>query len=373
MFGQLRRSLHVHQNKEMFEFTHDFCKKYLTPELVSKMDKDNKADPELIKELFNNGFMGLEIDEKYGGQNLNFTSAITAIDVFAQYCPSIAVMVDVQNTLTIPIFNKYGSDHVKQEFLPRMATTSLAAFGLSEPGSGSDAFALKSTAEKHGDSYILNGTKLWITNGAEADVFLIFANEDPSKGYKGISCFAVHKEQGIKVMKKEDKLGIRASSTAMLAFDDLKIPKSQLVGKSGHGYKYAIDTLNAGRIGIAAQMNGIGLGALNNALPYTTERQQFGKAVSDFQGMQFQFADAYAEYLPIAQLTYTAAHLYEQGEDIQMMGAVCKLKSAQMAESLASKSIEWVGGVGFTKEYPIEKFYRDAKIGSIYEGIPKLT
>ena len=368
MIKALKRSLHLHQNPEMHAFTNDFCKVYLKPELVSKMDRESKVDENLIKQLFKNGFMGLEIAEKYGGQEMTFTTAITCIDVFAQYCPSIAVMVDVQNTLVIPIFNKYGSEYVKDTFLPKLASESLGAFGLSEPQSGSDAFALKSTATKSGDYYTLNGTKMWITNGAEADIFLIFANEDPSKGYKGISCFAVHKDQGIKVIKKEDKLGIRASSTAMLAFDDIKIPKNQLVGKAGDGYKYAIGTLNAGRIGIAAQMIGIGLGALNNSIPYTTERQQFGQAVSNFQGMQFQYANAYAEYLSIAQLTYTAAHLLEQNKDIQMMGAVCKLKSAEMAESLSSQAIEWTGGVGFTKDYPLEKFYRDSKIGSIYEG-----
>eukprot|EP00835_Amoeboradix_gromovi_P002749 NODE_162_length_16547_cov_0.334326.p3 type:complete len:372 gc:universal NODE_162_length_16547_cov_0.334326:13319-14434(+) len=369
MLTFLKRRLHLYQNKDMLEFTHDFCKKYLSFEMVSKMDKASEMDPNLIKHLFDNGFMGLEIPEKHGGQDLTFTSAITAIDVFAQYCPSVAVMMDVQNTLVIPIFKKYASDKIKDEFLPKLATSSLGAFGLSEPGSGSDAFALKTSATKRGDYYIINGTKLWITNGAEADIFLVFANEDFQKGYKGISCFAVHKDQGIKIVKKEDKLGIRSSSTAMLAFDDLKIHKSQLVGTSGHGYKYAIETLNAGRIGIAAQMIGIGLGALNNSIPYTTQRTQFGKPICDFQGLQFQFANAYSDYLPIAQLTYNAAHMYEQGQDVQMIGAVCKLKSAQMAESLASQAIEWVGGVGFTKDLVLEKFYRDAKIGSIYEGI----
>eukprot|EP00834_Sanchytrium_tribonematis_P004076 NODE_183_length_13752_cov_1.079103.p1 type:complete len:421 gc:universal NODE_183_length_13752_cov_1.079103:12163-13425(+) len=357
-----------HQNKDMFQFTHDFCKKYLTPQLVTQMDQNNKADPTLIKHLFQNGFMSLEIPSDYQGQSLSFTSAITAIDVFAQYCPSIAVMVDVQNTLVIPIFNKFGSDKVKNEFLPLLATKSLGAFGLSEPSSGSDAFSLKSTAKKHKDYYILNGTKCWITNGSEADIFLVFANQDPSKGYKGISCFAVHKNQGIQVLKKEDKLGIRASSTAVLAFDDIKIPSHQLIGKEGDGYKYAIQTLNAGRIGIAAQMIGIGYGALQHSMQYTLDRSQFNTKISDFQGMQFQMADLFSEYLQIAQLTYLGAHCYEQGEDIQLMGAVCKLKSCQMAEKLASQGIEMMGGVGFTKDYPLEKFYRDAKIGAIYEG-----
>lgn len=314
--------------------------------------------------------MGIEIPEEYGGAGCSFTSAIIAVEEISRVDPSVAVLVDVHNTLVNTVVRHHGSDAIKEKWLPGLAQTKVGSFCLTEPGAGSDAFGLQTTAklDPSGDFYVLNGTKMWISNSGEAETFLVFANVDPSKGYKGITCFAVSKDMGVEIMKKEEKLGIRASSTCVLNFDDIKVPKENVVGEVGKGYKIAIQILNEGRIGIAAQMIGLAQGAFERALPYTYQRKQFGKAVGDFQGMGFQFADIHTQIEAAKLMTYNAARLKEEGREFTKEAAMAKYFASVVAQRAAGSAIEWCGGVGFTRDTGIEKYWRDSKIGAIYEG-----
>jgi alkylation response protein AidB-like acyl-CoA dehydrogenase len=315
--------------------------------------------------------MGVEIPQKWDGSGMSFTQSCIVIEELAKVDPAIAVIVDIQNTLINNILMKHGSQLQKEYWLPKLATSTLGAFALSESGSGSDAFAMKTKAERSSDGsyFTINGSKLWISNSLEAGVFLVFANADFSKGYKGITAFIVPKDtNGLIVGKKEDKLGIRASSTCELSLEDCKIPAENMLGEYGKGYKIAIGALNEGRIGIAAQMVGLARGCFDESMRYMRQRKQFGTLISDFQGMKFQYAQAFAEIEAARVLTYNAARLKDSGGDYIRESAIAKLYSSQIAQKVSSLAIDWVGGVGFTKEFAIEKFYRDSKIGTIYEG-----
>ncbi|KAG5457333.1 MAG: acyl-CoA dehydrogenase/oxidase [Olpidium bornovanus] len=293
--------------------------------------------------------MGIETGSNFGGSNASFMSAILVIEELAKVDPSVSVICDVQNTLVNTLIRKYGNSDIQQRYLPRLATDTVGCFCLSEAGAGSDAFSLKTRAEKKGNSYVINGSKMWITNSYEADIFLVFANVDPSQGYKGISCFVLEKDMGVKVAKKEIKLGIKASSTCALSFDDVEVPAANVLGEGGKGYKYAIEILNEGRIGIAAQMIGAAQGAFDHALPYMFERKQFGQSIADFQGLQHQYAQVAVEIEAARLLTYNAARLKEGGSNFVKEAAMAKLFASQVAEKAASQAIEWVGGVGFTR------------------------
>ncbi len=337
--------------------------------LVNKMDEESQMPESLIKKLFEMGLMGIETPEKYGGTGSTFTMACLAVEELGRVDGSVSVLVDVQNTLTTNAFLKWGTETQKEKYLGRMAKDCVGAYALSESGSGSDAFALKLKAEQKGDKFILNGTKLWITNAAHANVFICFANVDFSKGYKGITAFIVERSfPGFKVGKKEDKLGIRASSTCELLFENCEVPLANVLGEVGKGYKIAIETLNEGRIGIGAQMVGIAQGAYEATLNYIKSREQFGKKLSDFQGVQFQLAEMRLSLEAARLMVYNAARLKDSGKDFVESAAMAKLYSSRAAEKISSMAIDLFGGNGFTKEYPVEKFWRDSKIGQIYEG-----
>jgi alkylation response protein AidB-like acyl-CoA dehydrogenase len=336
---------------------------------VHAMDAAQQMDPELLPQLFEMGIMGIEIDEAHGGAGLDFFTSILVIEEAAKVDPSVSVLVDVQNTLVINAIKKWASKDIQDRFLPRMAADTVGAYALSESSSGSDAFALRCKATADGDDWVLNGNKLWITNGNEAGLFLVFANTDFDKGYRGITCFLVEKgQQGFTVGKKEDKLGIRASSTCELIFENVRVSAANVVGPVGVGYKVAIETLNEGRIGIGAQMVGLAQGALDATIAYVQERQQFGKPLSSFQAVQHQIAQMATEIEAARLMVYNAARLKDAGEDFLRQAAMAKLLSSQVAERVASKCVELHGGNGFTTEYPVAKFFRDSKIGSIYEG-----
>ncbi|ORY30557.1 acyl-CoA dehydrogenase/oxidase [Naematelia encephala] len=335
---------------------------------VSAMDEKEEMDPAIIKGLFDNGLMGIETPADFGGSEMSFTGAIIAVEELARVDPSVAVLADVHNTLVNSVLRLYGNDHVKERWLPGLATEKVGSFCLSEPAAGSDAFALQTTAKKDGDHYILNGSKAWISNSGEADTFLVFANVDPSKGYKGITCFGMDKADGVEIAKKEKKLGIRASSTCVLSFDDVRLPKENIVGEVGKGYKYAIEILNEGRIGIAAQMIGLAQGAFDHAVTYAYQRKQFGKFIGDNQAMGHQFADMAIKIEAARLLTYNAARLKEEGRPFTQEAAMAKYFASNVAQEAAGQAIEWCGGVGFTRDLPVEKFWRDSKIGAIYEG-----
>ncbi len=336
---------------------------------VHEMDEAAKLDKDLIKQFFDMGFMGIEIPEEYQGGGGSFFMSIVAIEQISRVDASVGVFMDVQNTLVNNAFLNWGSDDVKKRFLPQLATEKVGAYCLSEAGSGSDAFALKCAAKEDGDDYILNGTKLWITNAKEADIFLIFATVDPSAGYKGITAFIVERGmEGFTISKKENKLGIRASSTCELLLEDVRVPKENILGEVGKGYKVAIETLNEGRIGIGAQMIGIAQGAFDAAISYTKERKQFGKAIADFQGVQFQLSEMATQLEMARLLVYNAARLKEAGQPFLKEAAMAKYYSAEVAEKVSSMAVDLYGGFGYVKEYPVEKYYRDAKIGKIYEG-----
>jgi butyryl-CoA dehydrogenase len=337
--------------------------------LRTEMDEAAAMNPALVKKFFEMGLMGIESPERYGGAGSTFTMACLAVEELGRVDASCSVLVDVQNTLVTNAFLRWGNDAVKERYLPRLARESVGAYALSESSSGSDAFALKLRAEARGDVYVLNGHKLWITNGAEASVFLVFANIDTTQGYKGITCFVVEKgTAGFKIGKKEDKLGIRASSTCELIFENCEIPKSQILGEPGKGYKIAIETLNEGRIGIGAQMLGIAQGAYEATLNYVKSREQFGKTISHFQAVQFQLAEMRVRLETTRLAVYNAARLKDAGQDFIEAAAIAKLYSSRAAEQICSLAVDLFGGNGFTREYPVEKFYRDAKIGQIYEG-----
>jgi alkylation response protein AidB-like acyl-CoA dehydrogenase len=314
--------------------------------------------------------MGIEIPEEYGGSGMNFTSAIIAIEELARVDPSVSVLVDVHNTLVNTAVMKHGTADIHRKWLPQLSSGTVGSFCLSEPASGSDAFALQTKAEKTADGYKINGSKMWITNSMEAGFFIVFANLDPSKGYRGITAFIVEKDTpGFSIAKKEKKLGIRASSTCVLNFDDVEIPKANLLGEEGKGYKIAISILNEGRIGIAAQMTGLALGAWENAAGYVwNDRKQFGQLIGTFQGMQHQLAQSYTEIAAARALVYNAARKKEAGQDFVMDAAMAKLYASQVAGRVAGSAVEWMGGMGFVREGIAEKMFRDSKIGAIYEG-----
>ena len=346
----------------------DFAKSSIGP-LVNEMDEQAKLNPGLIKEFFEMGLMGIDIPEKYSGGGGTFMMSVVAIEQISRVDASAGVFMDVQNTLVNNAFVNYASDFLKDKYLPQLATEKVGAYCLSEAGSGSDAFALKCSAKEEDDHFVLNGAKLWITNANEADIFLVFANVNPELGYKGITAFVVERDfEGFSVSKKEDKMGIRASSTCEILLEDCKVPKNNILGEYGKGYKVAIETLNEGRIGIGAQMVGIAQGAFDAAVDYIKQRKQFGKAISEFQGVQFQLARMATDIETARLLVYNAARMKMAGQPFLKEAAMAKFYSSEVAERVASMSIDLFGGNGYVKEYPVEKFYRDAKIGKIYEG-----
>ena len=337
--------------------------------LVRQMDEDAKMPRTLIDHLFDLGVMGIEIPEQYGGGGGRFFHSVMAVEALSRVDPSLGVLVDVQNTLVINALLRWASDDIKRRYLPQLASRCVGAYALSEAGSGSDAFALATRAVARDDEFVLTGRKLWITNGNEADLFIVFANVNPEAGYRGITAFLVERGfPGFAVGKKEDKLGIRASSTCELLFDECRVPATNVLGSVGQGYKVAIETLNEGRIGIGAQMIGLAQGALEHAVRYTKERKQFGRTIAEFQGVQFQLARAATELEAARLLVYNAARLRDAGKPFLHEAAMCKIFSSEVAEHVTSLAINLFGGYGFTKDYPVEKLYRDAKIGQIYEG-----
>lgn len=347
---------------------YEFADKEVRP-LSREMDEHAKMSRELISKLFDLGVMGIEIPESFGGAGASFFHSVLAVESLSRVDPSVGVLVDVQNTLVINALVRWGSDEIKQRFLPKMAASTIGAYCLSEAGSGSDAFALTTRGVESGDGYRITGRKLWITNGNEADLFIVFANLNPEAGYRGITAFLVERgTPGFTVGKKEDKLGIRASSTCELLFEDCIVPKANILGEVGKGYKVAIETLNEGRIGIGAQMVGLAQGALDHTVKYVKERKQFGKTIADFQGVQFQLARMAIEVETSRLLVYNAARLRDAGLPFLQEAAMCKIVSSEVAESVTSMAVNLFGGYGFVKDYPVEKLYRDAKIGQIYEG-----
>jgi alkylation response protein AidB-like acyl-CoA dehydrogenase len=336
---------------------------------VKQMEEAGRLDKSLIESCFELGLMGIEVPETLGGAGGSLFMVALAVEEISKVDASAAILVDVQNTLVNYPVNRYGSDHIKSTYLPRLTGGTVGAYALSEPGSGSDAFGMTSRAEQRGDKWILSGRKMWITNGAEAQIYVVFANANPGAGYKGITAFIVERDfPGFAVGKKEDKLGIRASSTTELILDNVEVPAANVLGPVGQGYKIAIETLNEGRIGIGAQMIGVAHGALNATVEYVKERQQFGKPIADFQAVQFQLAQVRTELEAARLMVYNAARLKDAGHDIASEGAMAKLFSSQIAERVTSLCVELFGGYGYTKDFPVEKFYRDAKIGTIYEG-----
>ncbi len=336
---------------------------------VREMDEKQKIRPEIIQKCFELGLMGIEPGEEYGGSGGSFFMACLAIEELARVDPSISVCVDVNNTLTINAFLNYGTEAQKKKYITRLATDTVGAYCLSEAGSGSDAFAMQTRAEDKGDHYLINGRKMWITNGNEAGLFIVFANADPGKGYRGITAFIVERDfPGFSVGKKEDKLGIRASSTCELLFDNCRAPKENVLGEFGKGYKIAIETLNEGRIGIGAQMVGLAQGAYEAALAYTKERKQFGQAISEFQGVQFQIAEMATKIEAARLMVYNAARLKDAKLPFIKQAAMAKLFASEVAEEVSSLAVNLYGGYGYVKDYPVEKFFRDSKIGQIYEG-----
>jgi alkylation response protein AidB-like acyl-CoA dehydrogenase len=351
---------------------YEFADKEVRP-LVREMDEHAKFSTDLITKLFDLGVMGIEIPESYGGAGASFFHAVLAVEALSRVDPSVGVLVDVQNTLVINALVRWGSEDIKRRYLPKLSASMIGAYCLSEAGSGSDAFAMTTRAVEAGDGYRITGRKLWITNGNEADLFIVFANINPEAGYRGITAFLVERgTAGFTVGKKEDKLGIRASSTCELLFEDCVVQKSNVLGDVGKGYKVAIETLNEGRIGIGAQMVGLAQGALDCAVRYVKERKQFGKTISDFQGVQFQIARMATDVEAARLLVYNAARLRDAGQPFLTEAAMCKIFSSEVAERAASMAVNLYGGYGFVKDYPVEKLYRDAKIGQIYEGTSNL-
>jgi acyl-CoA dehydrogenase len=347
---------------------HQFAEEKVRP-LVKEMDENAVFDHGLVEQFFQLGLMGIEVPEQYGGGAGTFFEAILAVEELSRVDASAGVVVDVQNTLVNNAFLRWGSDEQKKRYLPKMTSDTVGAYALSEAGSGSDAFALQTRAQVEGSDYVLNGRKLWITNGKEAGIFILFASVDPSAGYKGITAFIIEKNfPGFTVGKKEDKLGIRASSTCELLLEDCHVPRANVLGQPGKGYKIAIETLNEGRIGIGAQMAGVARGAWEYACHYAQERKQFGKTIADFQGIQFQLAQMATEIEAARLMVYNAARMKDAGMNFVKEAAMAKLFSSQVAERVTSLAVEIYGGYGFTKDYPVEKYWRDSKIGKIYEG-----
>jgi alkylation response protein AidB-like acyl-CoA dehydrogenase len=347
---------------------YEFADREIRP-LVRDMDEHAKLAPDLLPKLFALGVMGIEIPESYGGAGASFFHAVLAVEALSRVDPSVGVLVDVQNTLVINALMRWGTDELKRRYLPKLAADTLGAFCLSEAGSGSDAFALATRAAERGDGYALTGRKLWITNANEAGLFLVFATVNPDVGHRGITAFLIDRgTPGLSVGRKEDKLGIRASSTCELLLENCVVPKNQVLGEVGKGYKVAIETLNEGRVGIGAQMIGLAHGALDHTLKYVKERKQFGKALSEFQGVQFDLARMATDVEAARLLVYNAARLRDSGAPFLTEAAMCKVVSSEAAERVTSMAVNLFGGYGFVRDYPVEKLYRDAKIGQIYEG-----
>ncbi|XP_075221907.1 short/branched chain specific acyl-CoA dehydrogenase, mitochondrial isoform X2 [Lycorma delicatula] len=337
--------------------------------LVKKMDEDGKIDVGLLKALFDNGFMGIEIEPEYGGAGSSFFTSILVVEEIAKVDPSLSIIVDIQNTLVNALIIQFGTSEQKLKYLSRLATDTGSSFCLSEPQSGSDAFSLKTTAVKDGNDYVINGSKMWISNSDVAGIFLVMANADQSKGYRGITCFIVERDTpGLSVGKKENKLGMRSSGTCTVHFDNVRVPESNILGEFGHGYKYAAGFLNKGRIGIAAQMVGLSQGCLDATIPYTLERQQFGQKIYNFQSVNHQISQIATEIECARLLTYNAARLLEAGLPYIKQASMAKYYSSELASRCTARCIDLMGGVGFTKDFPQEKYYRDCKVGTIYEG-----
>ena len=360
---------HLNEDEQLFRSSvREFSQQTIGP-LVRQMDEEQHFSADLLPQLFQLGLMGIEIPVEYGGAGGSFFEASLAVEEISAVDPSVGVLVDVQNTLCVNALLRWGTEEQKKRFLSRMAVDTVGAYALSEAASGSDAFALQSRAEKRGSEYVLNGQKLWITNAREAGIFIIFATLDPAAGYKGITAFLVEQDfAGFTVGKKEDKLGIRASSTCELILEDCRVPEQNVLGEPGKGYKIAIETLNEGRIGIGAQMLGLAQGAWNHAAKYAQERKQFGKPIAEFQAVQFALAEMATDIEATRLLVYNAARLKDAKLDYVREAAMAKYFGSQVAERVASQAVEVYGGYGFVKDYPVEKYYRDAKIGKIYEG-----
>jgi alkylation response protein AidB-like acyl-CoA dehydrogenase len=363
----------LHDDEALFrDSVYEFADREIRPH-VREMDEQAKIPRQLIDGLFDLGVMGIQIPEAHGGTAAAFFHAVLAVEALSRVDPSVAVLVDVQNTLVVNALLRWGSDSLKRQYLPRLAVDTVGAYALSEAGSGSDAFALATRASASGDDFVLSGRKLWITNANEADLFIVFATVDPEAGYHGITAFVVERGfKGFVVGKKEDKLGIRASSTCELLLEQCPVPRTNVLGEVGRGYKVAIETLNEGRIGIGAQMVGLAQGALDHAVHYTKERKQFGKAVAEFQGVQFELARAATDLEAARLMVYNAARLRDAQQSFVKEAAMCKLFSSEVAERVTSLAVNLYGGYGFVKDYPVEKLYRDAKIGQIYEGTTNL-
>jgi alkylation response protein AidB-like acyl-CoA dehydrogenase len=354
------------------ESVREFAEARVRP-LVREMDEHAKIPRSLVDQLFELGVMGIEIPETFGGSGGSFFHSVLAVEELSRVDPSVGVLVDVQNTLVINAVLRWGNDDIKRRYLPKLAAGTVGAYALSEAGSGSDAFALTTRAREDGDAFVLSGRKLWITNGNEADAFIVFATVNPEAGYRGITAFLVDRGfDGFTVGKKEDKLGIRASSTCELILEDCRVPRANVLGAVGKGYKTAIETLNEGRIGIGAQMLGLADGALAHTIRYTKERKQFGKAIADFQAVQYQLARAAMDVETARLAVYNAARLRDAGRPFLVEAAICKLFASEVAERVSSLAVNLFGGNGFVKEYPVEKLFRDSKIGQIYEGTSNL-
>jgi alkylation response protein AidB-like acyl-CoA dehydrogenase len=360
-------------DEELFrDSVFEFADREVRP-LVRQMDEQAQMSPALVAKLFDLGVMGIEVPEAYGGAAASFFHSVLAVEALSRVDPSVGVLVDVQNTLVVNAVLRWGHDALRQRYLPRLAVSAVGAYALSESGSGSDAFAMTTRAVDDGEAWVLTGRKLWITNGYEADVFIVFATVNPEAGYRGITAFIVERgSAGFTVGKKEDKLGIRASSTCELLFDDCRVAREQVLGEVGKGYKVAIETLNEGRIGIGAQMIGLARGALDHAIGYTKERKQFGKPIAEFQAVQHQLARAATDVHAARLMVYEAARLRDAGRPFLTEAAMCKIFSSEVAERTTSLAVNLFGGNGFVKDYPVEKLFRDAKIGQIYEGTSNL-
>jgi len=357
------------EEEQMFQQSvRDFAVEKIRP-LVHEMDHDAKMSKDLIDNFFELGIMGVEVPDQFGGAGASFFTAVLIVEELSHVDASCGVLVDVQNTLVNNAIIRWGNDDQKSKYLTMLSRDTVGAYALSEAGSGSDAFALACKAEEKGDHWVLNGQKLWITNAAEAGVFIVFANANPDAGYKGITAFLIERDfPGFTVGKKEDKLGIRASSTCELILEDCRVPKENVLGEAGKGYKIAIETLNEGRIGIGAQMIGVARGALEHAIAYTKERKQFGTRIADFQGVQFQIAQAATDLEAARLMVYNAARLKDAKQPFLREAAMAKLFSSQVCEKVTSLAVQLFGGNGYTKEYPVEKYWRDSKVGQIYEG-----
>jgi len=337
--------------------------------LVKKMEQESKFDSSVVDALFENGIMGIDIETEYGGSGLSFFASVLAVEEIAKVEPSLSIFLHVHNSLVNTAISKFGTEEQKQKYLPLLTQSVVGSFCLTEPSSGTDAFSLKTVAKKDGSDYIINGSKMWISNSDIAGLFIVMANSNPSAGYKGITSFIVERDSpGLSVGKPEDKLGIKASGTCMIQFDNVRVPETNMLGEPGKGYKYAAALLNASRIGIGAQMIGVAQGAFDATIPYTLERQQFGKKIFSFQGMQHQIAQVATQIECARLLVYNAARLLEAGQPFVKEASMAKYHASEIALTATAKCIDWMGGVGFTKDFPQEKFYRDSKIGTIYEG-----